>query len=291
MNNFSSISTQDKILLRFNDGKCVICLDGYKLTDKLEATPCSHIFHNKCIKEWLNKQTYCPKCKSNCAIANLYKVTKLIHERLIITEIENSIHNAIKLNKFNELVAIIEELSYCKSSVYLKQEFQQIIEQQDHSKLNRILEKLLSEDSLSADKYEDVYNLFKEILEKTIEQPTNFETIILLFNYEIYLTTEKMTIIFNQYFWARNFDVLSEIIKNYNAVFSIDINIIKKVIQEDINKNNNIAVKQALGVLSILKQQEEYSNDISDIIIDLLEFIEKTDNNESIIEAIMQLNN
>jgi hypothetical protein len=249
------------------------------------------MFHNKCIGKWLNKQTYCPSCKSNCSIDDLREVSKLIYARRTVIAIENRIQNALKLNKFNELVAIIEEISFCKSGIYLKQAFLQIVEQQDNLKLDKILEKLLGEDSLSADKYEDVCNLFKEILVKIIEKSTNFETIILLSHYEIYLTTEELTIIFNQHFRDRAFDVLSEIIKNYNAVFPININIIKKVIQKDINKNNNIAVKQALGVLSILKQQEEYSNDISDIIIDLLEFIEKTNNNESIIEAIMQLSN
>jgi hypothetical protein len=290
MDNLGSISSKDKKLFIFNDNECGICLEKYRLTDELNATPCLHIFHNKCIKRWLNEQIYCPKCKGNCTIENLDQVSKSIYERLIHPNIKYEIQNAIELNNFNELVAIIEEFSFCAtSSVYLKQSFLQIIEQQDNLKLDRILEKLLGEDSLSVDKHENICDLLQQILAEIVQKATNMTTIISLLDYDIFLTTDDLSTVFHRCFQDRKFNALSKILNNnYGVVFSIKINVIKGVIQEDINKNNKTEIKQALEVISILKQREEYSNDISDIIIDLLEFIEKTDNNESIIEAIIQ---
>ena len=43
--------------------RCVICLEDYKKGDEIIKTPCSHVFHSKCIIEWFNNKNYCPICK------------------------------------------------------------------------------------------------------------------------------------------------------------------------------------------------------------------------------------
>lgn len=46
-------------------GGCSICLDNFTIESKVSKTSCNHIFHHKCLKEWLFKNILCPKCP-NC---------------------------------------------------------------------------------------------------------------------------------------------------------------------------------------------------------------------------------
>lgn len=46
--------------------QCSICLDSYKVKDKVLAfKECPHIFHTNCIEAWLKINYYCPLCKSD----------------------------------------------------------------------------------------------------------------------------------------------------------------------------------------------------------------------------------
>ena len=55
---------------------CSTCLEPITLKCDVSSTPCGHLFHTKCIKEWLNtnKRTNvtkkvkksCPQCRKNC---------------------------------------------------------------------------------------------------------------------------------------------------------------------------------------------------------------------------------
>lgn len=55
------------IVLNITD-VCAICLEELMEKDTLYETICSHFFHDKCIREYvnhLNKRTFnCPKCRS-----------------------------------------------------------------------------------------------------------------------------------------------------------------------------------------------------------------------------------
>ena len=46
-------------------GGCSICLDNFNKKSKVSITSCNHVFHYKCIYEWLFKNILCPKCP-NC---------------------------------------------------------------------------------------------------------------------------------------------------------------------------------------------------------------------------------
>lgn len=46
-------------------GGCSICLEEFKKKSKVSKTPCNHVFHYKCIKDWLYKNAKNPKCP-NC---------------------------------------------------------------------------------------------------------------------------------------------------------------------------------------------------------------------------------
>ena len=45
--------------------KCVICLEDFKNDDKSIYLPCFHLFHEKCITDWINmKKGFCPFCRT-----------------------------------------------------------------------------------------------------------------------------------------------------------------------------------------------------------------------------------
>ncbi|GAB2291289.1 hypothetical protein Dimus_025548 [Dionaea muscipula] len=62
---------QGKLILGLGvDDGCAICLDGFGFDDgvKVVRTECGHVFHNKCIFNWLilNSKQSCPLCRSSC---------------------------------------------------------------------------------------------------------------------------------------------------------------------------------------------------------------------------------
>ena len=50
--------------IEIEKNKCIICLNNYKIHDKISYLPCLHLFHNGCIKEWLKRSNKCPLCKN-----------------------------------------------------------------------------------------------------------------------------------------------------------------------------------------------------------------------------------
>lgn len=43
--------------------ECCICLAKYKDNEEIRQLPCSHIFHKKCVDQWLRIISCCPLCK------------------------------------------------------------------------------------------------------------------------------------------------------------------------------------------------------------------------------------
>jgi hypothetical protein len=52
--------------------KTAICLCEFEVGEKVCALPCdnSHIFHTKCIKQWLESNRVCPVCRTFITISN-----------------------------------------------------------------------------------------------------------------------------------------------------------------------------------------------------------------------------
>lgn len=44
--------------------KCTICLESFGDGDELKTLPCLHIYHQKCIEQWLGTDNSCPVCKT-----------------------------------------------------------------------------------------------------------------------------------------------------------------------------------------------------------------------------------
>ncbi|KAJ1441219.1 Zinc finger, RING-type [Sesbania bispinosa] len=45
------------------DPECCICLAKYKDKEEVRQLPCSHLFHLKCVDQWLRIISCCPLCK------------------------------------------------------------------------------------------------------------------------------------------------------------------------------------------------------------------------------------
>lgn len=43
--------------------ECCICLSAYREKDEIRQLPCAHIFHQKCVDQWLRIISCCPLCK------------------------------------------------------------------------------------------------------------------------------------------------------------------------------------------------------------------------------------
>ena len=50
--------------------KCVICMEEFAVGDDLKTLPCFHIFHGKCVNQWLMENMNCPVCKMSINPSN-----------------------------------------------------------------------------------------------------------------------------------------------------------------------------------------------------------------------------
>ena len=46
-----------------NQEECTICIEPYLEGDHIRMLPCSHVFHESCIIEWLRRSRTCPICR------------------------------------------------------------------------------------------------------------------------------------------------------------------------------------------------------------------------------------
>ncbi|XP_077251738.1 uncharacterized protein LOC143890956 [Tasmannia lanceolata] len=60
-----SIETLGTRIWEGNDSgeSCMVCLDEFTVGMKVKSMPCSHMFHEACIVEWLEKSNMCPICR------------------------------------------------------------------------------------------------------------------------------------------------------------------------------------------------------------------------------------
>eukprot|EP00741_Cyanophora_paradoxa_P018412 tig00000204_g17776.t1 len=44
-------------------GECAVCLEAYRGGEMLRVLPCSHAFHEECLKPWFKNEHTCPNCR------------------------------------------------------------------------------------------------------------------------------------------------------------------------------------------------------------------------------------
>ena len=50
---------------KYLEDKCIICQYNFMELESIVGLSCKHCFHLACLKPWIEKQHYCPLCKSN----------------------------------------------------------------------------------------------------------------------------------------------------------------------------------------------------------------------------------
>mmetsp|Transcript_28240 Transcript_28240/g.41722 ORF Transcript_28240/g.41722 Transcript_28240/m.41722 type:complete len:578 (+) Transcript_28240:83-1816(+) len=58
-----TVSVTPEDLVDESNRECCICLEENHLRDRVMRLPCAHIFHQKCIVDWLTKHCTCPVCR------------------------------------------------------------------------------------------------------------------------------------------------------------------------------------------------------------------------------------
>ena len=65
LNKLPIIKIEDINKLNDENKRCIICLEDFKNDDKSIYLPCFHLYHEKCITDWINmKKAFCPFCRS-----------------------------------------------------------------------------------------------------------------------------------------------------------------------------------------------------------------------------------
>ncbi|CAF1003637.1 unnamed protein product [Rotaria sordida] len=54
---------------------CTICLDRFFLSSTISASPCGHLFHDKCLDRWLidERKKTCPQCRTSITPKQILK--------------------------------------------------------------------------------------------------------------------------------------------------------------------------------------------------------------------------
>jgi hypothetical protein len=53
-----------------NENECSICLNNYEIGDVFIHTKCKHMFHYKCLEQWVSDHSECPNCRSDLSNVN-----------------------------------------------------------------------------------------------------------------------------------------------------------------------------------------------------------------------------
>ena len=65
LNKLQVVKIEDINKLKDENKRCIICLEDFQNNDNSIYLPCFHLFHEKCITDWINmKKGFCPLCRT-----------------------------------------------------------------------------------------------------------------------------------------------------------------------------------------------------------------------------------
>ena len=65
LNKLPVVKIEDINKLKDENKRCIICLEDFQNNDNSIYLPCFHLFHEKCITDWINmKKRFCPLCRT-----------------------------------------------------------------------------------------------------------------------------------------------------------------------------------------------------------------------------------
>lgn len=54
--------TEDQVAIKL---QCSVCWEDFQLRENVRQLPCTHIYHEPCIRPWLELHGTCPICRQN----------------------------------------------------------------------------------------------------------------------------------------------------------------------------------------------------------------------------------
>jgi len=58
----------DEVLYNVKDSgnpkSCIICMEPLKKGEAVRILECTHVYHSKCIDQWIQESNTCPMCKN-----------------------------------------------------------------------------------------------------------------------------------------------------------------------------------------------------------------------------------
>ncbi|XP_013410592.1 RING finger protein 24-like [Lingula anatina] len=61
---YKMVVFKEKKKKSFPNDVCPVCLDEFKLKEKIALCLCRHAFHLKCLLQWLEQRNSCPMCNT-----------------------------------------------------------------------------------------------------------------------------------------------------------------------------------------------------------------------------------
>ncbi|XP_046442204.1 E3 ubiquitin-protein ligase TRAIP-like [Daphnia pulex] len=131
--------------------QCAVCWDPFCDSDFVMAPRCGHLFHNKCIQQWLGTHRDCPTCRQASSIRELRRVFLDSVEvdpadlQLKLDEMSRELNTEKQLKQFAD-----EELRKCRkllstSRLELKKTKNQLKKKVDSEDLQKKLEEMTRE--------------------------------------------------------------------------------------------------------------------------------------------------
>lgn len=103
--NLSCIQIADQDLQDECNRECCICFRSHQVNDTVVRLPCGHLFHQPCIKEWLEKKCTCPICRyeipTDNALFEMHRLERMRGRRIRLREHEL---NRLSLNELDSLM-------------------------------------------------------------------------------------------------------------------------------------------------------------------------------------------
>lgn len=85
---------------------CNICHEAYGSSQDIRSTACGHVFHHRCLTDWLARSTTCPECRRACSKWNLLKI--FIKSRTVVADDH---HGGTNMTLMSQLEHGVKKLS------------------------------------------------------------------------------------------------------------------------------------------------------------------------------------
>lgn len=122
-----------------NSSSCPVCLDDFVIGEEATRIPCSHLFHEGCIKKWLELNHQCPVCRYQLPTDNTFfehgRQTSMHERRLRLRVKDLSVKSIRELRYLAEHLSVDIEGCLEKSEILdriLSSQLVEVVDEEQH---------------------------------------------------------------------------------------------------------------------------------------------------------------